>query len=223
MSGYIEGYGCLSINKTGNICISILSNYSTLASISAFYSRYGITTFLAKRRYKNGITMRLDITRHSDCVLVSMSYLKSCNCQLARKRDSAESIIDTYLEFKSSVGRSKLKVHMPEFLYDVYMHKNVKKKYVKNHIVNTVCPVCGKQMARGAGVCKSCYLLQKHEASIIPDREVLKMLIYDNSFVSIGEMFNVTDNAVRKWCKKYGLPYRSRDIKRISKLDWQNI
>jgi hypothetical protein len=28
-------------------------------------------------------------------------------------------------------------------------------------------------------------------------------------------MFGVSDNAVRKWCKAYGLPYKKKDIKNI--------
>lgn len=32
------------------------------------------------------------------------------------------------------------------------------------------------------------------------------------SFVEIGKLYGVSDNAVRKWCKKYGLPYRRRDV-----------
>ena len=29
----------------------------------------------------------------------------------------------------------------------------------------------------------------------------------------VGEIYNVTDNAVRKWCKKYNMPYHSKDYK----------
>lgn len=36
-------------------------------------------------------------------------------------------------------------------------------------------------------------------------------------------MYNVTDNTVRKWCKSYGLPFRTGDIKKISVSDWQSI
>lgn len=38
-----------------------------------------------------------------------------------------------------------------------------------------------------------------------PQKEELKDLITKHSFVSIGKMFGVSDNAVRKRCKKYNL------------------
>ena len=43
-------------------------------------------------------------------------------------------------------------------------------------------------------------------------RETLNVLIHQYPFTTIGKMFNVTDNAVRKWCKNYGLPYKSFKI-----------
>ena len=43
-------------------------------------------------------------------------------------------------------------------------------------------------------------------------RETLNILIHQYPFTTIGKMFNVTDNAVRKWCKNYGLPYKSFEI-----------
>lgn len=43
-------------------------------------------------------------------------------------------------------------------------------------------------------------------------KDTLNMLIHQYPFTSIGKMFNVTDNAVRKWCKNYGLPYKRNDI-----------
>ena len=43
-------------------------------------------------------------------------------------------------------------------------------------------------------------------------------------FTQIGKEYGVTDNAVRKWCKSYNLPYRVKDIKEIIKKgEWENI
>ena len=51
----------------------------------------------------------------------------------------------------------------------------------------------------------------------------LKLLIRTKSFLEIGRMFGVSDNAIRKWCIKYNLPSRMKDIKAISDVDWVNI
>jgi conserved domain protein len=45
-----------------------------------------------------------------------------------------------------------------------------------------------------------------------PSKEILENLIRNHSFVEIGKIYNVSDNAVRKWCKTYELPFRRRDI-----------
>jgi len=45
-----------------------------------------------------------------------------------------------------------------------------------------------------------------------PSKEELFDLITTTSFVKIGERYNVSDNAVRKWCKSYGLPDKHKDI-----------
>ena len=46
-----------------------------------------------------------------------------------------------------------------------------------------------------------------------PNKEDLFELIQNKSFCEIGRMYGVTDNAVRKWCKCYEIPYRKRDLK----------
>ena len=42
-----------------------------------------------------------------------------------------------------------------------------------------------------------------------------KKLILTHTFLHIGKLFGVSDNAVRKWCKKYNLPYKYNDIKQL--------
>jgi uncharacterized protein YjcR len=54
-------------------------------------------------------------------------------------------------------------------------------------------------------------------------REELKKLIRIMPFTQIGQKFNVSDNAIRKWCDKYNLPHKSSEIKKISNDEWENI
>lgn len=42
-----------------------------------------------------------------------------------------------------------------------------------------------------------------------PTSEELYELLKDNPFTKVGEMYGVSDNAVRKWCKSYGIPTKS--------------
>ena len=54
-------------------------------------------------------------------------------------------------------------------------------------------------------------------------REKLKELIRKTPFSQIGREYGVSDNAIRKWCVKYGLPSKVGDIKKISNEEWVDI
>lgn len=46
------------------------------------------------------------------------------------------------------------------------------------------------------------------------DKDVLYNLLLNNSFSKAGKMFGITDNAIRKYCKKFNIPYKSSDYKK---------
>lgn len=46
-----------------------------------------------------------------------------------------------------------------------------------------------------------------------PGKEELSKLLQENSFNAIGRVYGVSDNAIRRWCKAYGLPHRKKDMK----------
>ena len=76
-----------------------------------------------------------------------------------------------------------------------------------------VCPTCkNNYITYKAKECLDCYL--KRISNNIPQKEELEELIYTMPFVAIGKKYGVSDNAVRKWCKKYNLPYKYNDIKK---------
>lgn len=85
------------------------------------------------------------------------------------------------------------------------------------------CKICGKLVKdRQSTYCIECgYKVQRRCER--PDRTELKKLIRDNSFVSIGKMFNVSDNAIRKWCISYNLPKSKKIINSYSDEEWVNI
>ena len=89
------------------------------------------------------------------------------------------------------------------------------------------CIDCGKKIYKNSQRCRQCAnkerIKNNTSKSIYPNREQLKNLIRIKSFVKIGEQFKVTDNAVRKWCKKYNLPYKVSDIKKYSDAEWELI
>lgn len=45
-----------------------------------------------------------------------------------------------------------------------------------------------------------------------PSKEELSRLLQESNFTAIGKTYGVSDNAIRRWCKSYGLPYRKKDM-----------
>lgn len=99
-------------------------------------------------------------------------------------------------------------------------NNNYKKDKDNNKIL---CPICKKNlMLSTSKTCINC----KYESQRVverPSREELKELIRNKPFTQIGKMFGVTDNAIRKWCKSYNLPYKSSEIKQYTISEWLKI
>lgn len=83
------------------------------------------------------------------------------------------------------------------------------------------CFVCGKITPNK----KYCSLTCQKRDTINhrPSRDDLKEMIRNTPFVKIANSFDVTDNAVRRWCKDYNLPFTKRDIDSYSDEEWNNI
>lgn len=59
---------------------------------------------------------------------------------------------------------------------------------------------------------KSCAMMYKRRVVERPSKEDLLKLVKNNSFNEVGRMYGVSDNAVRKWCTSYGLPYLRKEL-----------
>ena len=60
-------------------------------------------------------------------------------------------------------------------------------------------------------MCSECYKNKRTEN--IPSKDELEELIGKMPIVKIGEIYGVSDNAVRKWCIKYNIQFRRKDLK----------
>ena len=78
------------------------------------------------------------------------------------------------------------------------------------------CKDCGKEIAPKSTWCPECALkhnrVHKISPADKPSKEELLQLIKEKPFTEIGRMYGVTDNAIRKWCKKMGLPSTKREL-----------
>lgn len=91
------------------------------------------------------------------------------------------------------------------------------------HCVNT-CIDCGKTISKKSTRCLECERKTRVTTEVkgVP-REILKELIRSTSFTKIGEIYGVSDNAVRKWCDKYHLPRKVSEIKQLTDEEWLKI
>lgn len=91
----------------------------------------------------------------------------------------------------------------------------IKKKYY--------CFDCGKEITKGAIRCSSCAskLSNQQNKKFYITREELKTLIRELPFTKVAKQFGVSDNAIRKRCKSFNLPYKSSEIKNYSDEEWE--
>lgn len=132
---------------------------------------------------------------------------------------------------KNNNELKNLELRCPNCHYftDTYKTKNMKKKDTDNDekhkkdIINDkcivkkdkekyYCKICGKEKSKMSQLCLECY--KKEQGKNIPPKEILEELIFKYPILQIANMYGVSDNAVRKWLKKYNLPFKKVDIEK---------
>ena len=86
--------------------------------------------------------------------------------------------------------------------------------YVAMMYKNIICPICGSTKDYHAKLCLQCSHIASRKVER-PSKDVLFNLITIMPFTKIAALYNVSDNAIRKWCKSYNLPYKQKDIKNL--------
>lgn len=64
--------------------------------------------------------------------------------------------------------------------------------------------------------------LEQYEANK-PNREELKILIRENSISDVGRMFKVAPATIYRWCRKFNLPDKKKEIDNFSNEEWELI
>lgn len=103
--------------------------------------------------------------------------------------------------------------------------QEIKDKKENNNNSNSIpkffCIKCGiNTVSKKDTMCLNCYHLNNRKVERPSKEELKKFLIQKIPFIRLGKIFGVSDNAIRKWCKSYNLPYKSSEIKKLSLDDW---
>lgn len=134
------------------------------------------------------------------------------------------------LQSSSSINQALVKVGI--HYYSKYHYEKARElidKYnialSKNNIKKQNCCIdCGKEITRNSLRCTECEQNRKQQDSKCKyTREELKNKIRNQSFCEIARENNVSDNTVRKWCKRFNLPSKKGDIKSYSDEEWASI
>lgn len=145
---------------------------------------------------------------------------------------------ETFLQIVSDIKDSSLSFQEISEKYDITkrlvyyinkgeVHQLSNEKYPLREVMNFskkkhYCSDCGKEITKGAERCKTC-ATKAARIVIRPTRDELKKLIRTKTFVELGRIYNVSDNAIKKWCKNYNLPSKKSDIKKMSDSEWSSI
>ena len=85
-----------------------------------------------------------------------------------------------------------------------------------------LCKLCGKEISPQSTLCPDCFAKTRQKVER-PSREKLKALIRVQPFTTIAKLYGVTDNAVRRWCKSYELPFTVYEIKQKTNEEWNKV
>lgn len=95
-------------------------------------------------------------------------------------------------------------------------NKRNKSQRVTQKDKDQICAKCGN-VFHARHIQKYCSQ-ECYKADTTGNRPTLLVLLKDfknlKSFLAVGKKYGITDNAVRKWCKLYGLPEKSSEMKK---------
>lgn len=136
-------------------------------------------------------------------------------------------IKNTNLSFQDIATKYKLDLSMIYYLNRGEYHYNFNETYPLRQVKDFskkyyFCIDCGKQIRKKSQRCLECAHKKQYKCEH-PNREELKNLIRNKTFVEIGQQYNVNDNTIRKWCKKFNLPFKIQDIKKYNDNEWKKI
>lgn len=156
------------------------------------------------------------------------SFTENFSKNVFKKSISEDEFVDA-LKNSPTIHQALLKLHLSTGQENYRRARRLIKDYEIKHLYQVekekavnYCIDCGAPIENCSTRCVKCRGL-KNRVTVHPSRQELKDMIRTQTFVSIGEKYGVSCNAVKKWCDSYNLPRKKSDIKQISDEDWEVI
>ena len=114
--------------------------------------------------------------------------------------------------------------HLKNQKFEKAMQEHQKQVCSDSSPVKYLCTQCHENYTTiENGICLKCTHINSRVVKERPSKEKLKQMIREESFLAIGKKFNVTDNAIRKWCRAVNLPEKKTEIKKYTDEEWKLI
>ena len=113
-----------------------------------------------------------------------------------------------HIQMKGTYGRQTNEITWDFLLNDKHLYR-----YDKNKVPTSNCIECNGKCYRQAKLCRDCYKKQQRkQSSNITKTKLIEAFKKYKNFTQTAKHFHITDNAIRKWCKKYNLPTHTKDM-----------
>ena len=110
----------------------------------------------------------------------------------------------------------KIKLLEKEKIYK----QNNKKVYYRQ---KSKCPLCGNKIEKESKSCMSCFRKQQQNYLHIFSKNEIKDILRNNNLEDIYKMPNLSRKKLTNICNSYNLPYKSSEIKKYSKEEWDKL
>lgn len=206
--GFFDGDGWF-VNTDKNVGMGICGTQQNIESIAAFLKEYfNWDRLISHKDNSTNGTFYLQTSSKYKLFDFIQAYLRegsSCDL-LNRKKQTALEIEETLKDFIQKWELKQQTITIKRIKKCPICNKEF---YIINHLTQQYCSYACAQKAQ-----------RKTER---PTREELKCLIRTTPFTAIGKQFDVSDNAVRKWCDYYNLPRKVSEIKKYSDIEWEKL
>ena len=82
-----------------------------------------------------------------------------------------------------------------------------------NKATKYFCELCGaEKKTKAARYCPKCAAKMAQKVDVPAKDDLINKFKELKSFVAVGQFYKVSDNTVRKWCKKYEIPYTKKEL-----------